>query len=260
MSDGPFTLPALPYAYDALEPHIDEATMRVHHTGHHQTYTTNLNAALDKLKAAAPEQAALPLATLLQRLDAVPAALKGPLRNSGGGFVNHALFFTQWMAPPGAAGVGAAPPADAAVTAAIVATFGSVEKMKEDFSAAATTVFGSGWAWLVVDRTSGAPVLKVAATPNQDTPAMTEGCTPILGLDVWEHAYYLKYQNKRAAYIAAVRELPAPPAHSLRSRQPACPLLTPHYLPLPPPPLIPAQWWNVVNWNAVNAMFEAASK
>ena len=178
--------------------------MKVHHTGHHQTYTTNLNAALEKLKAAEPSLASLPLATLLQRIDSLPPALKGPIRNSGGGFVNHELFFCHWMAPPGSPGVGPEPPTDSPLTAAIVSTFGSIEKMKEDFSAAATTVFGSGWAWLVVDTSSGVPVLKVAATPNQDTPAMTPGQTPILGLDVWEHAYYLKFQNKRAAYIAAV--------------------------------------------------------
>ena len=257
MSAAPYSLPALPYAYNALEPHIDEATsafhffrarsystwplsderpphprppprtpppsaaaVKVHHTGHHQTYTTNLNLALEKLKAAAPELAALPLAALLQRLVEVPAALKGPLRNSGGGCVNHDLFFTQWMAPPGAPGVGPSPPEGSALAAAIASSFGSVDKLKEDFSAAAATVFGSGWAWLVVDRTGAAPVLKVAATPNQDTPAMTPGTVPILGLDVWEHAYYLKYQNKRAAYISA--------------------------------------WWNVVNWPAVEKMYAEA--
>ena len=211
----------MPYAYNALEPHIDEATMKVHHTGHHQTYTTNLNAALEKLKAAAPELAALPLAALLQRLDDAPEALRGPLRNSGGGFVNHLWFFTEWMAPPGAAGVGPEPPAGPLLDA-IVATWGSVAAFKEAFSNAAATVFGSGWAWLVVDRTGGAPVLKVEATPNQVCPNMVPGKTAVLGLDVWEHAYYLKYQNKRAAYISA--------------------------------------WWNVVNWPAVIRMFEEASK
>jgi Fe-Mn family superoxide dismutase len=175
-----------PYAYNALEPHIDEATMKVHHTGHHQTYTTNLNAALEKLKAAAPELAALPLAALLQRIDDAPEALRGPLRNSGGGFVNHLWFFTAWMAPPGA-GVGPDPPAGALLEA-IVGTWGSVAAFKEAFSNAAATVFGSGWAWLVVDRTGGAPVLRVEATPNQVCPNMTPGKTAILGLDVWEHA------------------------------------------------------------------------
>ena len=261
MSEAPFSLPALPYGYDDLEPHIDGATMRVHHTGHHQTYTTNLNAALEKLKAESPELAALPLATLLQRLDALPAALKGPIRNSGGGYVNHALFFTQWMAAPGGAGVGPAPPAGSAVAGPITAAFGSVDKMKEDFSAAATTVFGSGWAWLVVDRTGAAPVLRVMATPNQDTPAMTPGLTPILGLDVWEHAYYIKFQNKRAAYIAAVRWGAAAPG----AAPPQRPLSLPLH-PTPPPPFPPApflscaQWWNVVNWAAVDAMYVEATK
>jgi len=220
--------------------------MKVHHTGHHQTYTTNLNAALVKLQAEAPELAALPLGTLLTKLDSVPAALKGPLRNSGGGYVNHLLFFTKWMAPPTAAGVGPTPPEGSPLTAAIVSTFGSVDKMKEDFTAAATTVFGSGWAWLVVDKSSGAPVLKVAATPNQDTPAMTPGHVPILGLDVWEHAYYLKFQNKRAAYITAVRAHGFPSApllflfvfprpHSQRAHKNAA-LLPPPPFHFPGPP------------------------
>ena len=176
--------------------------MKVHHTGHHQAYTDNLNKALVALKAEAPELAALPLAELLQRLPEAPEKLRGALRNSGGGYVNHAAFFVQWMAPPGAPGVGPAPPAGP-LADAIAASFGSLDKFKEDFSAAAATVFGSGWAWLVVDKTGGAPALKVVATPNQDTPAMEAGKVPILGLDVWEHAYYLTYQNKRAAYIAA---------------------------------------------------------
>ncbi len=137
------------------------------------------------------------------------------LKNHGGGFVNHKHFFCAWMAPPVA---GAAPPAELA--AAIDQAFGSLDKFKEDFSAAAAKVFGSGWAWLVVDRTGAAPALKVMATSNQDTPAMTAGLVPILGLDVWEHAYYLKYQNKRAAYISA--------------------------------------WWHVVNWPEVARQFAAA--
>ncbi len=146
----------------------------------------------------------------------VPEKVRGVIRNSGGGYVNHNYFVTAWMAP----NAGGAP--TGAVAEAITNTFGSVEKMKEDFSNAAATVFGSGWAWLVVDKTSGTPVLKVAATPNQDTPAMEHGKFPILGLDVWEHAYYLKYQNKRVAYINA--------------------------------------WWNVVNWEAVNKLYEEALK
>ena len=213
----PTRAPAQPYAYNALEPHIDEATMKVHHTGHHQAYTDNLNKGIEALKAAAPALAALPLDALLQRLAEVPEAVRPVLKNHGGGFVNHRLFFCSWMAPPVA---GAAPPAELA--AAIDAAFGSLDKFKEDFSAAAAKVFGSGWAWLVVDRSGGgAPALKVMATSNQDTPAMTPGVTPILGLDVWEHAYYLKYQNKRAAYISA--------------------------------------WWHVVNWPEVAKMYAAAT-
>ena len=176
--------------------------MKVHHTGHHQAYTDNLNKALVSLKEADPALAALPLAELLKALPRAPEKLRGALRNSGGGYVNHALFFCQWMAPPGAPGVGPTPPAGA-LADALAASFGSVDKFKEDFSAAAATVFGSGWAWLIVDTTGGAPALKVVATANQDTPAMEAGKVPILGLDVWEHAYYLQYKNKRAAYIAA---------------------------------------------------------
>ena len=164
----------------------------------------NLNKGIDALKAtgeAGQALAALPLDALLQRLADVPESVRPVLKNHGGGFVNHRLFFCAWMAPP-AAGGGGAPPAELA--AAIDQAFGSLDKFKEDFGAAAAKVFGSGWAWLVVDRTGGAaPTLKVMATSNQDTPAMTPGLTPILGLDVWEHAYYLKYQNKRAAYISA---------------------------------------------------------
>ena len=213
--EAPFTLPALPYAYDALEPHIDAATMKVHHTGHHQAYTDNLNKALVSLKAEAPALAALPLSALLQRIPEAPEKLRGPLRNSGGGFVNHAAFFTQWMAPPGGAGVGPAPP-PGPLADAITSTFGSLDKFKEDFSAAAATVFGSGWAWLIVDKTAGG-ALRVVSTPNQDTPAMEAGKFPILGLDVWEHAYYLKHQNRRAEYIES--------------------------------------WWKVVNWEEVAKKF-----
>ena len=187
--------------------------MKVHHTGHHQAYVNGLNGALATLKEASPELAALPLDALLKRISEVcgarlgacacalathahacppplqaPEKLRGPLRNHGGGFVNHKQFFTLWMAPPGGAGVGPAPPAGP-LADALASTFGTLDKFKEDFSAAATTVFGSGWAWLIVDKTSGAPVLRVVATPNQDTPAMEAGKHPILGLDVWEHAY-----------------------------------------------------------------------
>ena len=178
--------------------------MKVHHTGHHQAYTDNLNKALATLKTLSPELAAKPLAALLQDLPSVPDAVRGALRNSGGGYVNHLWFFTLWMAPPGQEGVGPVPPSGP-LADAIVAQFGSVDKFKEDFSAAAATVFGSGWAWLIVDKTGPTPVLKVMSSPNQDSPAMEAGNVkvPILGLDVWEHAYYLKYMNKRAAYIAA---------------------------------------------------------
>jgi Fe-Mn family superoxide dismutase len=163
----------------------------------------NLNKGIDALKAtgeAGQALAALPLDALLQRLADAPESVRPVLKNHGGGFVNHRLFFCAWMAPPAAGGGGALP---AELAAAIDAAFGSLDKFKEDFSAAAAKVFGSGWAWLVVDRTGAAPALRVMATSNQDTPAMTPGLTPILGLDVWEHAYYLKYQNKRAAYISA---------------------------------------------------------
>ena len=179
------------------------------------------NKALVKLNGSNPELATLPLEQLLQRLPEVPADVRTALRNAGGGYVNHAWFFTQWMAPPGA-GVGPAPQEGSALAAAIVASFGSLDKFKEDFSAAAAAVFGSGWAWLLVDKTGAAPVLRVASSPNQDNPAMEAGKVPILGLDVWEHAYYLKFQNKRAAYISA--------------------------------------WWNVVNWNEVEKMFAEATK
>jgi Fe-Mn family superoxide dismutase len=179
-----------PYAYNALEPHIDEATMKVHHTGHHQAYTDKLNAGYEALAKEAPALAALPVDELLTRLAEVPEKIRPVIRNHGGGYVNHKLFFVDFMAPPPA---GDNKPTGA-VAAAIDASFGSFDKMKEDFSAAAATVFGSGWAWLVVEPATGA--LKVAATPNQDTPAM-EGKAVILGLDVWEHAYYLKYQSKR---------------------------------------------------------------
>ena len=162
--------------------------MKVHHTGHHQAYTDNLNKALVALKDLAPELAAKPLGELLQALPACPEKVRGALRNAGGGYVNHLQFFTLWMAPPGLPGVGPAPPAGA-LADAIGATFGSLDKFKEDFSAAAAAVFGSGWAWLIVDKTGGAPVLRVVPTINQETPAMEAGKVPILGLDVWEHAY-----------------------------------------------------------------------
>lgn len=182
------TLPALPYAYDALEPHIDAKTMEIHHSRHHQTYVTNLNAALADL----PELAALPLEALLARIDSLPAQVQGAVRNHGGGHANHSLFW-QVMSPAG----GGEPGGELA--AAILRDLGGLEAFKQAFTQAALSRFGSGWAWLVVD---GRGKLQVVSSANQDSPLM-EGLTPILGLDVWEHAYYLKYQNKRPDYIAA---------------------------------------------------------
>ncbi|MBL0664295.1 superoxide dismutase [Aeromonas caviae] len=182
------TLPALPYAYDALEPYIDAKTMEIHHSRHHQTYVTNLNAALADL----PELAALPLEALLARIDSLPAQVQGAVRNHGGGHANHSLFW-QVMSPQG----GGEP--DGELAAAILRDLGGLEAFKQAFTQAALSRFGSGWAWLVVD---GRGKLQVVSSANQDSPLM-EGLTPILGLDVWEHAYYLKYQNKRPDYIAA---------------------------------------------------------
>ncbi|WP_324033206.1 superoxide dismutase [Aeromonas caviae] len=182
------TLPALPYAYDALEPHIDAKTMEIHHSRHHQTYVTNLNAALADL----PELAALPLEALLARIDSLPAQVQGAVRNHGGGHANHSLFW-QVMSPQG----GGEPAGELA--AAMERYLGGLEAFKQAFTQAALSRFGSGWAWLVVD---GRGKLQVVSSANQDSP-LIEGLTPILGLDVWEHAYYLKYQNKRPDYIAA---------------------------------------------------------
>ncbi len=182
------TLPALPYAYDALEPHIDALTMEIHHSRHHQTYVTNLNAALADL----PELATLPLEALLARIDSLPAQVQGAVRNHGGGHANHSLFW-QVMSPQG----GGEP--DGELAAAMERDLGGLEAFKQAFTQAALSRFGSGWAWLVVD---GRGKLQVVSSANQDSPLM-EGLTPILGLDVWEHAYYLKYQNKRPDYIAA---------------------------------------------------------
>lgn len=182
------TLPALPYAYDALEPHIDAKTMEIHHSRHHQTYINNLNAALADL----PELAALPLEALLARIDSLPAQVQGAVRNHGGGHANHSLFW-QVMSSQG----GGEP--DGELAAAIERDLGGLEAFKQAFTQAALSRFGSGWAWLVVD---GRGKLQVVSSANQDSPLM-EGLTPILGLDVWEHAYYLKYQNKRPDYIAA---------------------------------------------------------
>lgn len=200
-------LPALPYANNALEPHIDETTMMIHHDRHHNTYVTNLNAALDKH----PELHDKSLDALIADLNAVPEDIRTAVRNNGGGHHNHSLFW-EVIGPNG----GGDP--TGAVGAAIESELGGFAKFKESFAAAAATRFGSGWAWLVVGKDGK---LKVYSTANQDSPVM-EGETPILGLDVWEHAYYLKYQNKRPDYVSA--------------------------------------FWNVVNWAEVNKRYEAAKK
>lgn len=182
------TLPALAYAYDALEPHIDALTMEIHHSRHHQTYINNLNAALADL----PELAALPVEELLARFDSLPVQVQGAVRNHGGGHANHSLFW-RVMSPQG----GGEPAGELA--AAIERDLGGLEAFKQAFTQAALSRFGSGWAWLVVD---GSGKLQVVSSANQDSP-LQDGLVPILGLDVWEHAYYLKYQNKRPDYIAA---------------------------------------------------------
>ncbi|QKF98091.1 superoxide dismutase [Aeromonas hydrophila] len=182
------TLPALAYAYDALEPHIDALTMEIHHSRHHQTYINNLNAAL----ADHPELAALPVEALLARFDSLPVQLQGAVRNHGGGHANHSLFW-RVMSPQG----GGEPAGELA--AAIQRDLDGFEAFKQAFTQAALSRFGSGWAWLVVD---GSGKLQVVSSANQDSP-LQDGLVPILGLDVWEHAYYLKYQNKRPDYIAA---------------------------------------------------------
>lgn len=195
---GPFTLPPLPYPAGALEPHIDAQTMTIHHDRHHQTYVTNLNTALAKT----PDLAKKPIEELLRDLNAIPEAIRTAVRNNGGGHANHAQFWTL-MAP----NAGGAP--TGAIADALTSTFGSFNKFKELFNRAGTTRFGSGWAWLSEEKGK----LIVHSTPNQDTP-LSHGRRPIFGLDVWEHAYYLKYQNRRADYITA--------------------------------------WWNTINWAEVN--------
>lgn len=180
------TLPELPYAYDALEPHIDARTMEIHHTKHHQAYINNLNAALEKH----PELADKSLEELLADLNSVPADIRTAVRNNGGGHFNHSLFWTYLTADS------KGPEGDLA--AAIDKAFGSFDDFKKEFSAAAGARFGSGWAWLIADKDKN---LKVVSTANQDTPL--EDGTPLLGLDVWEHAYYLNYQNRRPDYVAA---------------------------------------------------------
>ena len=200
-----FTLPDLPYAATALEPHIDARTMEIHHDKHHAAYTNNLNAAIEKH----PELASKSAEELVSDLASVPQDIRTAVQNNAGGYLNHNLFWTV-MGPNG----GGAPSGDLA--AAIDKTFGSFDAFKEQFGAAAGSRFGSGWAWLVVDASGG---LKLYSTANQDSPLMN-GDTPILGLDVWEHAYYLNYQNRRPDYVKA--------------------------------------FWNVVDWDAVGANYAAA--
>jgi len=198
-----FTLPDLPYSFDALEPHIDARTMEIHHDKHHAGYTTKLNAALvghDDLADKSIEE-------LLFNVDSLPEGIRNTVRNNGGGFANHSLFWSILSPTPSLP--------DEALVKAIDAHFGSLDAFKEQFTQAASNQFGSGWAWLTVENGE----LHVCSTPNQDTPLM-KGNTPILGLDVWEHAYYLAYQNRRPDYIAA--------------------------------------WWNIVNWKEVSALYQKA--
>ncbi len=198
-------LPPLPYTHDALEPHIDTLTMQIHHGKHHQAYVTNLNKALES----APELAGKSAEDLIKDLAAVPEAIRTAVRNNGGGHVNHSFFWK--LMGPNAGGEPTGPLADD-----IKATFGSFDEFKAKFQAAGVGRFGSGWAWLVVGKDGK---LAITSTPNQDNP-LTDGLKPILGCDVWEHAYYLKYQNRRPDYLAA--------------------------------------WWNVVNWAAVAVNYAIA--
>jgi Fe-Mn family superoxide dismutase len=197
-----FTLPPLSYDFSALEPHIDAKTMEIHHGKHHQTYVNNLNAAIEK----APELANKSLDDLMRNVNSLPEAVRTPIRNNGGGHWNHSMFW-QIMAPK----AGGEPGGN--LGAAIKSAFGDFAKFREQFSAAGVGRFGSGWAWLI---NSGGK-LSITSTPNQDNPLM-EGQKAIMGLDVWEHAYYLKYQNRRPDYISA--------------------------------------WWNVVNWKEVEKRFQ----
>ncbi|MCH2539536.1 MAG: superoxide dismutase [Anaerolineales bacterium] len=198
-------LPALPYAHEALEPHIDGRTMEIHHSKHHNAYVTNLNNALDQYADLHSKS----LVDLMKDLTTVPSSIRTAVRNNGGGHLNHSMFWTS-MSPNG----GGAPSGELA--AAIDGTFGNFEGLKDEFSKAAATRFGSGWAWLSVNTNSN---LVVSSTANQDNP-VSEGMTPLLGLDVWEHAYYLNYKNLRPDYVSA--------------------------------------WWNVVNWDEVSARLTAA--
>ena len=199
-----FELPALPYDYTALEPTIDEATVRIHHDKHHAAYVNNLNAAIDKH----PELAGKSAKELITDLSAVPEDIRNAVRNNGGGHLNHTLFW-ELMTPGGSSSP------TGALAAEIVETFGSFEDFKTKFNAAGVARFGSGWVWLVIDASGK---LAITSTPNQDNP-ISEGLKPIFGNDVWEHAYYLKYQNKRPDYLAA--------------------------------------WWAVLNWDVVGKIYEA---
>jgi Fe-Mn family superoxide dismutase len=185
---GPFKLPPLLYAFDALEPSIDARTMEIHHGKHHAAYVNNLNKAV----AGAPEVAGKSIEDIVKNLNAVPEAIRTAVRNNGGGHYNHSLFW-QMMSKTG----GGAPKGE--IGKAIDVKFGSYDKFKEEFAKAATTVFGSGWAWLTLDGDT----LRIEQTPNQDSP-LSQGRAPLLGIDVWEHAYYLKYQNRRPEYITAL--------------------------------------------------------
>jgi superoxide dismutase, Fe-Mn family len=198
-----YSVPDLPYDYNALEPHIDEATMRVHHDKHHQAYVDNANKALD-----GTEWADKPVEEVLRNLSSLPADKQGPVRNNAGGHSNHSLFW-EWLSPNG----GGAP--DGALADAINSKFGSFDDFKAQFKAAGVGRFGSGWAWLVHDGSG----LAIVSTANQDSP-ISDGQTPLLGVDVWEHAYYLKYQNRRPDYLDAI--------------------------------------WNVINWQKVAERFSAA--
>jgi Fe-Mn family superoxide dismutase len=200
-----YELPPLPYPYNALEPHIDEQTMQIHHDRHHQTYVTNVNNAIQ----GQADLENLSVEELISNLNRVPENIRTAVRNNGGGHANHTLFW-EIMGPNG----GGQPSGELAQ--AINTAFGSLDTFKQQFAQAATTRFGSGWAWLSVEPGGG---LRVESTANQDNPLM-EGRTPILGLDVWEHAYYLKYQNKRPDYITA--------------------------------------WWNTINWDAVAQRYQSA--
>ena len=187
ITGGPFTLPPLPYAYDALEPYIDARTMEIHHDKHHAAYVANLNKAVAEF----PDAAKMSVEDMLKNLNAVPEKIRTAVRNSGGGHFNHSLFW-QMLKKDGGEPTGA-------LARAIDSAFGSFPTFKEDFSKAAIGQFGSGWAWLVIDRNKQ---LSIEPTANQDSP-ISQGKQPLLGVDVWEHAYYLKYQNRRPEYVAA---------------------------------------------------------